>query len=64
VAEQRGERLAVLAIPADLGVADFCAFLGGYLRAVGTVWFRPIAFCAGFADHADQVNPVYGDDVQ
>ena len=34
VAEQRGERLAVLAIPADLGVADFCAFLGGYLRAV------------------------------
>ena len=36
VAEQRGERLAVLAIPADLGVADFCAFLGGYLRAVST----------------------------
>ena len=32
--EQRGDRLAVLAIPADLGVADFCAFLGGYLRAV------------------------------
>ena len=24
----------MLAIPADLGVADFCAFLGGYLRAV------------------------------
>ena len=33
-ADQRGDRLAVLAIPGDMGVADFCQFLGGYLVGV------------------------------
>ena len=32
--EERGDRLAVLAIPSDMGVADFCQFLGGYLAGV------------------------------
>ena len=31
----------MLAIPADLGVADFCAFLGGYLRAVRAAAVHP-----------------------
>ena len=30
----RGEQLAVLAIPSDMGVADVCRFLGGYLAGV------------------------------
>lgn len=34
VPEERGDRLAVLAIPSDMGVADFCQFLGGYLAGV------------------------------
>jgi hypothetical protein len=32
--EGRCERLCVLALPADVGVADFCAFVGGYLPRV------------------------------
>lgn len=32
--EGRSERLCVLAIPADMGIADFCRFVGGYLPAV------------------------------
>ncbi len=32
--EGRSERLCVLAIPADMGVSDFCQFLGGYLPHV------------------------------
>ena len=27
----RSERLCVLAMPLDMGVADFCSFVGGYL---------------------------------
>ncbi|KAK9808671.1 hypothetical protein WJX72_001734 [[Myrmecia] bisecta] len=32
--EDRGERLCVLSLPLDMGVADFCAFVGGYLPKV------------------------------
>jgi BRCA1-associated protein len=27
----RGDRLCVLALPADMGVAEFCSFVGAYL---------------------------------
>ena len=32
--EGRCERLCILALPADLGVADLCVFVGGYLPRV------------------------------
>ncbi|KAK9837153.1 hypothetical protein WJX81_006530 [Elliptochloris bilobata] len=32
--EGRCERLCILALPADMGVADLCAFVGGYLPRV------------------------------
>ena len=30
----RGDRLCVLALPADMGVAEFCSFVGAYLPQI------------------------------
>ncbi len=34
VQDGRGERLCVLALPADMGVAEFCSFVGAYLPQI------------------------------
>ena len=35
--ENRGTQLCVLAIPADMGMADFCKFVGAFLPSVRTM---------------------------
>lgn len=35
--EARGTMLCVLAIPADMGIADFCKFVGGFLPSIRTM---------------------------